>query len=458
MDQDIHYQHRKQLLITGAPQSWELRLLRKDAEPFWARVEATTVRGRRRGAVCRAVVSDITERKLEAEKRAEVEAQNRQLQKAEGLGRMAGAIAHHFNNHLAAVMGNLELAMGDLPQGAGSDERLTDALHAAREAAEVSKLMLTYLGQAEARPEPLDLSEICRRSVRLLLAAMPIDRALETDLPSLGPGISANANEIQQILTNLVTNAWEAGGDAAGAVHLTVKTVSPADIPAWRRFPLDWRPRDNAYACLEVVDRGSGIAGEDIEKIFDPFFSSKFTGRGLGLPVVLGIARAHGGAVTVTTDPGRGSTFRVFLPVLAPGILDQPHQAVKFPEIDGGGTVLLVDDEHMLRKLGQSALTSLGFAVLLAKDGVEALDVFRQHKDEVRCVVCDVTMPRMDGWETLAALRKLAPGLPVVLASGYDKAQVMAGDHPELPEAFLSKPYHLQDLGDAIRYALAGKK
>ena len=457
-DQDTYYLHRKALLETGAPQAWELRLLKKEAGPFWAQVEATTAPGVDGAPVCRAVVSDITERKLEAEKRAKVETQYRQLQKAEGLGRMAGAIAHHFNNHLAAVMGNLELAIGDSPLGAGPDERLTDALHAAREAAEVSKLMLTYLGQAQARPEPLDLSEICRRSVRLLQAAMPIDRTLETDLPSLGPGISANANEIQQILTNLVTNAWEAGGDAKGAVHLTVKTVSAADIPVWRRFPLDWRPRGNAYACLEVADRGSGIAEEDIEKIFDPFFTSKFTGRGLGLPVVLGIARAHGGAVTVRTEPGRGSTFRVFLPVLAQGILDQPHQAVKFPEIGGVCTVLLVDDEQMLRKLGQSALTSLGFAVLLAKDGVEALEVFRQHKDEVRCVVCDVTMPRMDGWETLTALRKLAPGLPVVLASGYDKAQVMAGNHPQLPERFLSKPYHLQELGDAVRRALAGKK
>jgi PAS domain S-box-containing protein len=457
-DQDTYYLHRKALLVTGAPQAWECRLLRKDAGPFWAQVQATTAPGVDGVPVCRAVVSDITERKLEAEKREKVETQYRQLQKAEGLGRMAGAIAHHFNNHLAAVMGNLELAIGDLPQGAESDGRLTDALHAAREAAEVSKLMLTYLGQAQARPEPLDLSEICRGSVRLLQAAMPIGRALETDLPSLGPAISANANEILQILTNLVTNAWEAGGDARGAVHLTVKTVSPADIPAWRRFPLDWRPRDNAYACLEVADRGSGIAEKDIEKIFDPFFSSKFTGRGLGLPVVLGIARAHGGAVTVTTEPGRGSTFRVFLPVSNAEVASQPDEAPKSSEVAWGGTVLLVEDEPMVRKLGQSALTSLGFAVLLAGDGVEAMEVFRQHKDEVRCVVCDVTMPRMDGWETLSALRKLAPGLPVVLASGYDKAQVMAGNHPELPEAFLSKPYRLHELRDAVRRALAGKK
>jgi CheY-like chemotaxis protein len=207
-----------------------------------------------------------------------------------------------------------------------------------------------------------------------------------------------------------------------------------------------------------VVDRGSGIAEEDIEKIFDPFFSSKFTGRGLGLPVVLGIARAHGGAVTVKSEPGRGSTFRVFLPVSNAEVASQPVEAPRSPEVAWGGTVLLVEDEAMVRKLGQSALTSLGFAVLLAGDGVEAMEVFRQHKDEVRCVVCDVTMPRMDGWETLGALRKLAPGLPVVLASGYDRAQIMAGNHPELPAAFLSKPYRLHELRDAIRCALAAKE
>ena len=458
-DQDIHYRHRKQLLATGAPQSWELRLLRKDAAPFWARVEATTAQDADGAPVWRAVVSDITERKFAEEEKAKLEAQNRQLQKAEGLGRMAGAIAHHFNNHLTAVMGNLELAIGDLPRGAGPAEKLTDALQAAREAAEVSKLMLTYLGQAQARHEPLDLSEVCRRSLPLLRAAMPKDMVLDTDLPSLGPAISADANQIQQVLTNLVTNAWEAGGDGRSAIHLTVKTVPRRIFPHRTASPSTGGRAISAYACLEVVDAGSGIADKDIEKLFDPFFSSKFAGRGLGLSVVLGIVRAHGGAVTVESEPGWGSTFRVFLPVSAEKVLSQPDQAAQSPEIDRGGTVLLVEDEPMVRKVGQGALTSLGFAVLLAKDGVEAVEVFRQHKDEVRCVLCDLTMPRMDGWETLAALRKLAPGLPVILASGYDKAHVMAGDHPELPQAFLSKPYQLQGLRDAIGRALVqGKK
>ena len=185
----------------------------------------------------------------------------------------------------------------------------------------------------------------------MLRAAMPKDMVLDTDLPALGPAISANANQIQQVLTNLVTNAWEAGDDSRSAIHLTVKTVSPADIPASHRFPIDWRPRDSAYACLEVVDAGSGIADKDIEKLFDPFFSSKFAGRGLGLSVVLGIVRAHGGAVTVESEPGRGSTFRVFLPVSAEKVLSQPDEAAQSPEIDGGGTVLLVEDEPMVRKV-----------------------------------------------------------------------------------------------------------
>lgn len=263
---------------------------------------------------------------------------------------MAGAIAHSFNNHLTAVMGNLELAIADLPPGEGPADKLNAALRAARGAAAVSNLMLTYLGQTHAQHELLDLSEVCRRSLPRLGAAMPKDMVLDTDLSSPGPAISANANQIQQVLTNLVTNAWEAGSYGRCAIHLTVKTVSSADIPASHRFPIDWRQRDNAYACLEVMDEGSGIEEKDIEKIFDPFFSSKFTGRGLGLSVLLGIVRTHGGAVTVESEPGRGSTFQVFLPVSAERVLSQPDRPAQYPEIVWGGGVLLVEDEPLVLK------------------------------------------------------------------------------------------------------------
>jgi CheY-like chemotaxis protein len=331
-------------------------------------------------------------------------------------------------------------------------------MQAAEKAAEVSGLMLTYLGQTSGKHEPLDLSDACLRSLPILWAIMPGKVVIETDLPSPGPVISANASQIQQVLTNLITNAWEAVGEDGGSIHLGVKTVSPSEITAPHFYPLDWQLQNNTYACLEVADRGCGIADEDIDKLFDPFFSSKFTGRGMGLPVVMGILRAHSGAITMKSEPGRGSAFRVFFPVSAEEILRQPDKAIQPLKMEGGGTVLLVEDEEMLRNMATAMFKRLGFAVLEAKDGVEAVEVFRQHQDEICCVLCDLTMPRMNGWETLTALRNIAPDVPVILASGYDKARVMAGDHPELPQAFLGKPYKLKKLSDAISHALVSKK
>ncbi|MBU2622900.1 MAG: response regulator [Proteobacteria bacterium] len=404
------------------------------------------------------ISEDITERKRAEEEKEKLEAQNRQLQKTESLGRMAGAIAHHFNNQLGVVIGNLELAMINKLSGtSGPDETLTAAMKAAGKAAEMSGLMLTYLGQSFDKQDTLDLSGICRLSLRMLRAATPKKVVLKTDLPSPGPTVKANENQIQQVLTNLITNAWEAMGDGQGTINLTVKTVSPADITASHRFPVEWKPQENDYACLEAADAGCGIADKDIEKLFDPFFSSKSTGRGMGLAVVLGITKSHGGAVAVESEPGKGSIFRVFLPVSAEEASRQPEKAAEVPKMEGGGTLLLVEDEQSLRKMAGIMLTNMGYTVLQAKDGVEAVEMFQQHKAEIRVVICDLTMPRMDGWGTLAALRKLSPGIPVVLASGYNENQVMAGDHPEWPQAFLGKPYVSKELSDAIQLAMAKK-
>ena len=385
------------------------------------------------------IATDITERK-------QVEAQNRQLQKTESLGRMAGAIAHNFNNQLAAVMLNLEMLQQELPPQAGPDLSLAEALKSARKAANISTQMLVYLGQAAAQREPLDLSEACRQSLALLQAANPTAAVLKPDLPAPGPTIKANANQMQQVLTSLLTNAWEAGSNGSNAVRLTVKLAAAAEIPAAHRFPIDWQPRDPAYACLEVADTGCGITAGDMEKIFDPFFSSKFTGRGLGLAVVLGIVREHGGGITVESEPGRGSVFRVFLPVATAVVPPRAVPVVPAPRPAVHGSVLVVEDEPALRTTLTQALQLAGFQVFAAADGVAGVELFEQHRDEIQCVVCDLSMPRLDGWGTLAALRRLAPGLPFILSSGYDNARVMAGQHPELPQAFLQKPYQLKAL------------
>ena len=319
-DQDIYYLHRKQLFETGEPQACELRMVKSDGAPFWSRQETIAAQDTDGAPTCRTVLSDITARKQAEEDKEKLEAQNRQLQKAESLGRMAGAFVHHFNNMLQVIIGNMQLAIRQLPQDSGSVKNMTAAMQAAREAEAITNQTMTYLGDTSGKLEPLDLCDVCRLDLPLLQAAIPKNVILETDLPSRGPTITANANQMQQMLTNLVTNAWESVGDGQGVIHLRVKMVSAADIPAIHS-PTDWRPQDSVYGCLEVTDSGCGIAHSDIEKLFDPFFSSKFIGRGLGLAVVLGIAKAHHGAVAVQSDPGQGSTFRVFLPASAENVV-----------------------------------------------------------------------------------------------------------------------------------------
>jgi len=316
-DEDICYLHLKRLFATGAPQVFELRLVHQDGTQFWARFEARAAQDADGARVCRAALSDITQRKREEEERLQFEQRLRQAQKEESLGRMAGSIAHHFNTLLGAVMGNLELAMSAVPLGQESLRPLTRAMQAARKAAELTGLMRTYLGHSEGEHATLDLSEICRQSLPMLRAAMPEDLVLQTNLRSPGPSVDANLVQMHQVLLNLITNACEAVGHGPGSIDLTVLTASAEEIPEVHRFPIGWLPQDRTYACVEVADGGGGIAHEDIEKIFDPFFTSKFAGRGLGLPVVLGIVRAHRGVIAVESEPGRRSVFRVYLPVAA---------------------------------------------------------------------------------------------------------------------------------------------
>jgi CheY-like chemotaxis protein len=277
---------------------------------------------------------------------------------------------------------------------------------------------------------------------------------LETDFPSPGPTSNANPSQIQQVLHNLVTNVNEASGAGRQVLRLSVKTVSVIDIPSTRRFPIDYQPQEKNYACLEVADTGCGIAEQDIEKLCDPFYSTKFTGRGLGLPVVLGIVRAHQGVLTVESRLGQGSVFRVFLPVSAAALPKQPVPVAQAPKFAGSGTVLVVDDENSVRNAMSKAFKRLGFTVLVAVDGAEAVEIFQKHQTEIRLVLCDLTMPRMSGWETLAALRQITPGIPVILSSGYSEVQALAGQHAELPQAFLGKPYQFEELRDTVARVL----
>lgn len=212
---------------------------------------------------------------------------------------------------------------------------------------------------------------------------------------------------------------------------------------------------------MEVSDTGYGISEDEIDKVFDPFFSTKFAGRGLGLSVVLGIVRSHGGGVCVKSSPGGGSVFRVFLKLSEGEVLRKPAEPVEDREMvhapEPGGTVLVVDDYDMVRDMVAGMLARLGFTVIEAENGAEAIEIFRRRGNEINLVVCDLSMPLMNGWETMAALRKIDPHIPVVLASGYDEASVMADAPSERPRAFLGKPYSFNELRKAVAAALSAR-
>ena len=391
---------------------------------------------------------------IDTNERKRADEQSHQLRKAESLSRMAGAVAHHFNNQLTVVLGNLEIALEDLHEAPGIRNCLLAALKAAKRSSEMSGLMLTCIGQGIDKSEALDLSGLVRRHLPMVQALIPKGIVLETDVMSSGPLVFANANQVRMALNHLITNSAEAMGDRKGRIRISVRTLPAADIPGGFLAPTTWKPVDDTYACLTVMDTGCGIPPLEMPKLFDPFFTTKFTGRGLGLPVVLGLVKAWQGAVRVESIKDQGSTFCILLPVFkaeAPGASDT---AATHKEAEYSGLVLMVDDQASVRKMGETLLSRLGFSILSAAGGAEALDLFRQHPGEVCCVVTDLTMPGMDGWEVLAALRRIQPGLPVILASGYEEALAMGRDAPEQPNAFLHKPYSKAELKTALNRAL----
>ena len=445
---------RVQLVMEGTECAHlEHQIVRKDGATRWVRdtvIPNWSADGELRSYD--GVIEDITELKQAEAARDELESRNAHIEKAESLGRMAGAIAHIFNNQLQVVVGNLELAMSDSSQRPGTMESLTDAMQAANKAAEVSAMLVTYLAQTHGNQVPLDLSAACQPAVSRLIAGLPPGVALETELGAPGLSVRGSSDQLDRVLNNLLANAREAVGEGPGTLRLTLRMAPAADIPANHRFPVEWLPRDTAYACLEVADTGCGIVDEDIDRLFDPFFTTKFTGRGLGLPVVLGVVREHNGAVVVESEPGRGSVFRVYLPVTAEEVPTAPLRVAATPGTAASATVLVVEPEHSLRRVATVALERAGFTVYAAQDGTEAVELFSGHRDEIGCVLCALRMPRLDGWSTLEALRQLKPGIRFILTSGHNEAQEMAGRHLELPHAYLSKPYSFDAMVAALRH------
>ena len=398
-------------------------------------------------------IRDVTDRRNAVEDRFRLERQLLQAQKAESLGRMAGAISHHFNNMLGAAIGNLELAEDTLPCESESRIFINDAMEASKRAAEISRLMLTYLGQTTAKKEQLNLVRLVEESRSLINAIIPSNVRLITEFPSQELTINADRTHINQIITNLVSNAAEAIEGKDGSITMAVEMADVKSILKQNLFRMDCKPKEGDYVCLSIADTGRGMDEATIEKIFDPFYSTKFTGRGLGLPVVLGLVRTYEGGVTVESKVGEGTVFRVYFPLAKSKELPLKGEVLTSLQIKNSGLVLVIEDEKMVRDMTRTMLERQGYQVMVTGDGFEAIDIFQAHKDEFLLVLLDLSMPGINGWETLSAIRKIQPGVPAILTSGFDETLVMQGQHSEHPPIFLHKPYQKSELSDSIAKA-----
>ncbi len=437
----------------GAAFHLSYRILHRSGE--WRRVEEVGVAFPFGGEpLLEGFIQDVTAKYHAAEEHRELENRIRETQKLESLGVLAGGVAHDFNNLLLAIIGNADLARMSLPRTSPVREHLLDIESAARRAADLCKQMLAYSGRGKFMPEKLCLNEVIQGTLPMLEVSISKRVALRTQLARDLPSIEADTGQMRQLMMNLVVNASEAVGDNYGVVTLATG-VRNCDERYFKTSYLSDKLSPGVYAYLEVTDTGCGMDDATRERIFEPFFSTKFTGRGLGMPAVLGIVRGHNGAIKVYSEPGKGTTFLVLFPALDVPATEEPAAGEDgLRGWKGTGTVLLVDDEDSVRSVGKRMLIRAGFGVLLARDGQEALDLFRKRAGEIACVILDVTMPNMDGEECFHGLRKIRSDIPVILSSGYTEQFVSERFAGEVPAGFIQKPYVLGSLVEALRAAL----
>jgi len=391
------------------------------------------------------VSMDMTEQKRAERERRDLEAQVRHIQKLESLGVLAGGIAHDFNNLLTGILGNVELALMDLPATSPARASLVGIEGAAVRAADLCRQMLAYSGRGRFVIEVLDLSEIVMEMTHMLEVSISKKVRLTYNPMNNVPPVEADATQLRQIILNLITNASEAIGGGSGEISLAVG-VMECDRSYLSGAFIDEVLPAGTYSYLEVTDTGSGMDEETIAKIFDPFFSTKFTGRGLGLSAVLGIIRGHRGAIKVDSEPGSGTRFRVLLPAVEGAAILKRRKPPVSPSWRGHGLILLVDDEDAVRTVAGDMLKRAGFEVVTAKDGREALAVFEDHLEEIVLVLLDLTMPAMDGEETFRELHRLKGEVPVVLCSGYDEQDVTRRFDGRELAGFLQKPFTWEQL------------
>jgi len=410
----------------------------------------------------RGIDRDISDRLKAETERIEMERRFLHSQKLESLGVLAGGIAHDFNNILMVILGNLDMALHELPHDSPIRSNLEDSLSASRRASDLTRQMLAYSGKGRFIVSSIQLSKLVEENAKLFGSTIPRTINLQLHLGGGLPTIEADPGQIQQVIMNLITNAAEAIGEGPGVISLCTR-VEECDAEALEETFTAEVPEPGRYVVVEVTDTGIGMDEETRARVFEPFFTTKFEGRGLGMAGVLGIVRNHNGAILLQSAKNKGTTVRVLLPATPtretalPEEGDTGTEARATPDPVLKGTVILADDEPMVRELACKMLGKLGFSVLSACDGEEALAMFKESPDTIVCAILDLTMPSMDGITAFRQMRQIRPDLKVLLASGYSEQETMDRYRGEGLAGFIQKPFDLQNFRDKILAVLQGE-
>ncbi len=434
-------------ILAGGVWKGEIKNRAKDGTFYW--VETTIVpfmTEDNRPWQFMSIRTDVTHRK-------ETEESLRQSQKLESLGVLSGGIAHDFNNLLTSILGNTNLGTMHLAPESPARPYLEQIEKATLRAADLTRQLLSYAGKGLLQVIDVDLNRLVVEMTQLLSVSISRKAVVRFDLASNLPAISGDPSQMQQLVMNLVTNASEAiGPDVSGlitvrtGVQMVDETTNAGLLSALPLAP-------GRYVTLEVSDTGCGMTLEVKERIFDPFFTTKFTGRGLGLSAMLGILRSHHGSLKVYSELGRGSVFKLFLPTVTREA-EEPVSRHPMGDWRGEGTLLVVDDEPGARSVARGLAEALGFQVLEAADGLEAVALFKLRHAEICGVLMDLTMPHLDGRQAFLQMQEVDHQVPVVLTSGYSEEDVLTDFLGKGLAGFLPKPYLSSQFRAVLQEAL----
>jgi signal transduction histidine kinase/CheY-like chemotaxis protein len=386
--------------------------------------------------------------------RKQTEARLRQMQKLESLGLMAGGVAHDFNNLLTAMLGQASLALSKLPADHPAYGNVEKAILAARHAADLTEQLLAYSGGGQLTAQRLDLNKLIQENLHLFTAGVSKQLYIQLQLAPDLPLIEGDAGQINQVVMNLLLNGAEAIGDRAGQLLIRTQALS---VKADEHYPIylhDEKLPPGDYAALTVSDNGVGMTADTAMRIFDPFYTTKFTGRGLGLAVVMGIVNSHKGGIHVASELGQGASFTLYFP--ASGQYASDEQTAEAPILPPTAKmVLVIDDEPFVRQAVSDVLSEEKITVLLASDGYEGLHIYRERQKEIGLVLLDFSMPGMDGEKTFNELRQIDPEARVILSSGYSETGGMRRILDNGCLGFIKKPYNINTLIDMVQEHLA---